>query len=105
VISNLECTKRSRRGYWHIYITPTMPKSHFLGYARRYIRRPPISQSNILEVNENEVSYLAKDTKTKTLQEARCTPADFVACSLPMSWIDTGTPCVISGCWHHEQRG
>jgi hypothetical protein len=72
-----------QRDYWHIYITPRMPKRHFLGYAGRYIRRLPISQRNILKVTENEVIYLAKDTKTKTLQEARCTPAEFVALLSP----------------------
>jgi len=29
------------------------------------------------------VVYLAKDTKTKTLQETRCTPAEFVAMLSP----------------------
>jgi hypothetical protein len=34
-------------------------------------------------MTENEVMYLAKDTKTKTLQEARCTSAEFVALLSP----------------------
>jgi hypothetical protein len=72
-----------QRDYWHIYITSRMPKRHFLGYAGRYIRRLPISQKNILKVTENEVIYLAKNTKTKTLEETRCTPAEFVALLSP----------------------
>jgi hypothetical protein len=55
-----------------------MSKRHFLKYAGRYIRRLPISQSRILKVTEQEVIFLAKDTRTKTFQECRCTPAEFI---------------------------
>jgi Putative transposase/Transposase zinc-binding domain len=72
-----------QRDYWHIHLTPKMSKKHFLGYAGRYIRRLPIAQNRILKVTEDEVIYLAKDTKTKTLQETRCTPAEFVAMLSP----------------------
>jgi len=72
-----------QRDYWHVYITSRMPKRHFLGYAGRYSRRLPIAQNRILKVTEKEVVYLAKDTKTKTLQETRCTPAAFVALLSP----------------------
>ena len=57
--------------------------NHFLGYAGRYIRRLPIAQNHILKVTEYEVVYLAKDTRTKTLEETRCTPAEFVALLSP----------------------
>ena len=72
-----------QRDYWHIHLTPKMSKKHFLGYAGRYIRRLPIAQNCILKVTGDEVVYLAKDTKTKTLQEAHCTPAEFVAMLSP----------------------
>jgi len=72
-----------QRDYWHIHLTPRMSKRHFLGYAGRYIRRLPIAQNRILKVTVDEVVYLAKDTKTKTLQETRCTPAEFVAMLSP----------------------
>ncbi|MGO9564534.1 MAG: transposase [Candidatus Korobacteraceae bacterium] len=72
-----------QRDYWHVHLTPRMSKNHFLGYAGRYVRRLPIAQKNILKVTEDEVVYLAKDTKTKTLQETRCTPAEFVALLSP----------------------
>ena len=65
--------------WWNIRISRQMSKKHFLGYAGRYIRRLPISQKRILQVTEEEVVYLSKDTRTKTLLEARCTPAEFVA--------------------------
>ena len=72
-----------QRNYWHVYLTPRMSKRHFLGYAGRYIRRLPIAQNRILQVTEDEVVYLAKDTRTKTLQETSCTPAEFVAMLSP----------------------
>jgi Putative transposase len=34
-------------------------------------------------VTADEVVYMAKDTKTKALQETRCTPAEFVAMLSP----------------------
>ena len=64
---------------WNIHITRRMSKMRFLAYAGRYIRRLPISQKRILQVTEQEVVYQSKDTKTKTLLETHCTPAEFVA--------------------------
>jgi Putative transposase/Transposase zinc-binding domain len=64
---------------WNIHITQRMSKKQFLGYAGRYIRRLPVSQKRILQVTEQEVVYQCKDTRTKTLLEARCPPAEFVA--------------------------
>jgi len=52
---------------------------HFLTYAGRYIRRLPISQKRILQVTEQEAVYQIKDTRTNTLLEARCAPAEFIA--------------------------
>jgi hypothetical protein len=67
------------RCYWNIHITLRMSKFHFLEYAGRYIRRLPISQKNILAVSEQEVVYLAKDTREKAHVEVRNTPGEFVA--------------------------
>jgi len=64
---------------WNIHITRQMSKKHFLGYAGRYIRRLPISQKRILKVTAQEVVYMSKDTRTKTLVETRCTPMEFIA--------------------------
>lgn len=64
---------------WNIHITRRMTKQHFLGYAGRYIRRLPISQKRILDVAPEKVVYQSKDTRTKTLLESSCAPAEFVA--------------------------
>ncbi len=74
---------REEQRDWNIHFTPRMSKEHFLRYAGRYIRRLPISQKNILDVTEEEVVYLSKDTRTKTLVEEGCTPAEFVAIFTP----------------------
>lgn len=71
----LEQTQR----WWNIHITRQMSRKHFLGYAGRYIRRLPISQKRILKVTAEEVVYQSKDTRTKTLLETSCAPAEFVA--------------------------
>ena len=70
---------RQTQRWWNIHITRQMSKGHFLRYAGRYIRRLPISQRRILQVTEQEVVYQSKDTRTKTLVETRCTPAEFLA--------------------------
>ncbi len=64
---------------WNIHITPQMTKQQFLGYAGRYIRRLPISQRRILSVTPEQVVYQSKDTRTKTVFESSCAPADFLA--------------------------
>jgi hypothetical protein len=62
---------------------PVRSTSSLLRYVGLYIRRLPISQKRILKVTEEEVVYQSKDTRTKTLLEARCTPAEFVATLSP----------------------
>jgi len=48
---------------WHVFITHAMSKVHFLEYAGRYIRRPPIARHRLKIVKDATVEYLAKDTR------------------------------------------
>jgi hypothetical protein len=48
---------------WHIDIGRRMSKAHFVRYVGRYIRRPPVAQHRLERVTEQEVEYLAKDTR------------------------------------------
>lgn len=48
---------------WHVHITRTMSKAHFLRYVGRYIRRPPIAQHRLQRVADGPIEYLAKDTR------------------------------------------
>jgi hypothetical protein len=49
---------------WRISIRP-MLKRHFLGYAARYVRRPPIAQRRFVRVTEQQIEFLTKDKKLK----------------------------------------
>ena len=66
------------RDYWIIHIDRIVSKTHFLNYAARYVRRPPIAKWRILRVADGEVEYVAKDTKRGVLAHAKCTLGHFV---------------------------
>jgi hypothetical protein len=68
-----------RRG-WHIDIGRRMSKAHFLRYVGRYIRRPPVAQHRLTRVTDQEVEYLAKDTRhNNRLVSVRHSNEEFVA--------------------------
>lgn len=50
---------------WHVDMQERISKRHFLGYAARYIRRPPIAQHRFQEIDGPVVRFLTKDTATK----------------------------------------
>jgi hypothetical protein len=50
---------------WHVFIGGEMSTAHFLEYAGRYIRRPPIARHRLDIVNDKTVKYLGKDTNQK----------------------------------------
>jgi hypothetical protein len=68
---------------WIIFIDQITSKSHFLRYAARYVRRPPLASWRLLEVTDREVVFVAKDTKAKRLVPTRCLISDFVRLLAP----------------------
>jgi Putative transposase/Transposase zinc-binding domain len=58
-------TAEYKRPRWIIHIRKSMSKRHFLRYAARYARRPPIAQSRILSVSDREVEFSTKDKRLK----------------------------------------
>jgi len=56
-----------------------MTKRHFLGYAARYARRPPIAQRRFVKVTEREVEFLTKDKKLHQEVTTRYSVEQFVA--------------------------
>jgi hypothetical protein len=52
---------------WIIFIEKIVSKAHFLGYAARYVRRPPIAKWRIIKVADGQVEFVAKDTRNETL--------------------------------------
>ena len=72
-----------RHPRWIIFMAEIASKSHFLRYAARYIRRPPLASWRLLEVTDREVVFVAKDTKAKSLVPTRCRISDFVRLLAP----------------------
>jgi hypothetical protein len=68
---------QQRERIWNIHISGPKSKMHLIGYAGRYIRRPPISRRRILSVTEDEVVFLKKATGSET---CRIIPEQFVEC-------------------------
>ena len=71
-------TSEYERPRWIIYLHKSMPKSHFLRYAARYARRPPIAQRRLIRVTDEEVQYWTKDKKQKRKVGTRWSIQDFV---------------------------
>ena len=65
--------------WWNIKLTGLMSKEHFLGYAGRYIRHPPIAQHRFVKVSDREVQFLRKDLKLKRQVLTRYSIEEFVA--------------------------
>jgi len=56
---------------WHVYVTSTMPKAHFVEYVGRYIRRPPVAEHRLKRETAESVRYVAKDTRNNRLVQMR----------------------------------
>jgi len=67
-----------RHPRWIIFLDEITSKSHFLRYAARYVRRPPIASWRLLEVTDREVIFVAKDTKAGRLVRTSCRLSEFV---------------------------
>jgi hypothetical protein len=65
--------------WWSTHVDYFQSKEHFLRYAGRYARRPPIAQHRFEEVTDATVRFSFKDKKLKMRVSAEYSPADFVA--------------------------
>jgi hypothetical protein len=63
---------------WRVFLQNRISKSHFLGYAARYIRRPPIAQHRFREIDGLQVKFVTKDTATKSTMLDEIPKEDFV---------------------------
>lgn len=57
--------KKQRNRPWNIHIKRFSSKWHFLRYAARYLRRPPIAEDRLISVTDEHVEYWAYDLKLK----------------------------------------
>jgi hypothetical protein len=69
---------QARHPRWIIFLDRIASKAHFLRYAARYVRRPPIATWRLLKVTSNGVDFLAKDTRAGMMVQTRCRFPDFV---------------------------
>lgn len=56
-----------RHPRWIILWDDIVSKAHFLRYAARYVRRPPIAMWRILSLSHGKVQFVAKDTRNKKM--------------------------------------
>jgi hypothetical protein len=70
--------EHERHPRWIIFVDEIVSKSHFLKYAARYVRRPPIASWRLLKVTDQEVEFVAKHTKGKRLVPTRCQLPKFI---------------------------
>jgi hypothetical protein len=65
--------------WWSVHVDYFQSKEHFLRYAGRYARRPPIAQHRFEEVSDETVQFSLKDKRLKLRVSMECSPSDFVA--------------------------
>jgi hypothetical protein len=70
-------TQQEKR-WWSIKIQSFKSKEHFLRYAGRYLRRPPIAQRRITHIGERTVTFWTKDKKRHRRVEVECSLEEFV---------------------------
>jgi hypothetical protein len=63
---------------WVMKIQSFRSKEHFLRYAGRYVRRPPIAQRRIMRISNETVTFWAKDKKLGRRVAINCSLDEFV---------------------------
>jgi hypothetical protein len=58
---------------WNVFVSRLVPKKRVIDHIGRYIRKPPIAQYRLTRISDQEVQYLAKDTKNRCLTPVRYT--------------------------------
>jgi hypothetical protein len=73
------CLKKQYERWWSIHVDAFASKTHFLRYAGRYVRRPPIAQYRFVKITDREVRFWFKDKILKRRVNFSYTPEEFVA--------------------------
>ena len=77
--SNLKAVLAREYRWWSTHVDYFQSKEHFLRYAGRYARRPPIAQHRFEEITDATVRFSLKDKRLKRRVSHECSPAEFVA--------------------------
>lgn len=64
--------------WWSVHLDYFQSKTHFLRYAGRYARRPPIAQHRFEEITNTTVRFWVKDKKLKKQVLSECSLVEFV---------------------------
>jgi hypothetical protein len=72
-----ELSRQGKRP-WNIHIKRFSSKWHFLRYAARYLRRPPIAEDRIISVTDQHVEYWAHDLRLKAWVKIRVSRQTFL---------------------------
>jgi len=71
--------EEQEKRWWSIKIQSLGSKEHFLRYAGRYVRRPPIAQHRITYIGERMVRFWTRDKKLRRRIDVQYSPEDFIA--------------------------
>jgi hypothetical protein len=70
-------TQQERR-WWSVNIQTFKSKGHFLKYAGRYLRRPPIAQRRITQIGKRTITFWVKDKKQHRRIYVQCSLGEFI---------------------------
>jgi len=74
----VEAMLKEQERWWSVKIQSFNSTEHFLEYAGRYARRPPIAQRRISYIGERMVEFWAKDKMSGKFVRIRCSLEDFI---------------------------
>jgi hypothetical protein len=72
-----EMLNQQENRWWSIKIQSFKSKEHFLRYAGRYLRRPPIAQRRITYIGQQTVRFWYKDKSLRRRVYVRCSLEEF----------------------------
>jgi hypothetical protein len=73
-----EMLTQQENRWWSINIQSFKDKWHFLQYAGRYVKRPPIAQRRITSIGERTVTFWFKDKRLHRRVYVQCSLEEFI---------------------------
>ena len=73
-----ELLTQKEKSWWSINIQSFKSIEHFLLYAGRYVRRPPIAQRRITGIEDQTITFRTKDKRLGIWVDVQCSPEEFV---------------------------
>ena len=70
--------QREEIRHWKVHVQAFDGKEHFLRYAGRYVRRPPIAERRIISISNGLVTFWYKDKRLGRRQTVTLTIEDFI---------------------------